>query len=576
MKMLNQDRENELVNFADQGQIVYDLAVTDDNSTRMVYYITDIHLEHQLKQIASNGEMNFKEVREFIKKKLDELIPKEHTIHDTLLIGGDVASSFRLTTLFYRELLRFWKGKIISILGNHELWNIQPENRYGEYRSKPLDRIIDEYRKEINLSGYKLCSVLLQNAIYILYKNTQDRVFEENQILDASDEELRNICSKSTLIILGGIGFSGLDSHHNAESGLYKFTVTTREEDMELSKRFYLIYSKLNRCAGDKQVIVLTHTPVHNWTSDPYNPNWVYINGHTHQNSLIRKQDGTTVLSDNQVGYKPTRWRLKGFTVAGWYDPFRGMEDGIHEITNEQYKDFNLGRGIPCKGCNYAGKIFALKRNGLYMFLLRTKSNVCLLDGGQRKKLHRTPQYYYENIERYVQKIQETLSPYRNVLEIISQETKKFGGRGTIHGCIVDIDSYCHVYLNPFDGKITPYFARDTSFKLTYDDISSLLKRSDTNLYDQFIAAYNNGLIPLLSQYAAAKGDNIKQTALATVPELVLDTAMYEPSNIMRSFQYVWDSNIIRIWKDEILTADFSKLSQNSAIEEKPKQITNK
>lgn len=73
-----------------------------------------------------------------------------------------------------------------------------------------------------------------------------------------------------------------------------------------MSNQFKKVYDKINRCAGDMQVIVITHTPIYDWANDPVNPNWVYINGHTHQNSLIRKQDGTTILSDNQVGYKPS------------------------------------------------------------------------------------------------------------------------------------------------------------------------------------------------------------------------------------------------------------------------------
>lgn len=58
---------------------------------------------------------------------------------------------------------------------------------------------------------------------------------------------------------------------------------------------------------------------------------------------------------------------------------------------------------------------------------------------------------------------------------------------------------------------------------------------------------------------------------LATVPQLVLGTEMYEPSRIMKSIQYIFDDNIIRIWKDEILDAYFDNDFSVLPIEDKQK-----
>ena len=110
-------------------------------------------------------------------------------------------------------------------------------------------------------------------------------------------------------------------------------------------------------------MIVLTHTQVSDWTNEPYIPQWVYINGHTNRNTLIRKIYGTTVLSDNQVGYKPTKLKLNAFTIQGWYDPFKYFEDGIHEISPEEYKDFYNGRGISIRDKRNDGVRYVLKRN---------------------------------------------------------------------------------------------------------------------------------------------------------------------------------------------------------------------
>lgn len=385
-------------------------------------------------------------------------------------------------------------------------------------------------------------------------------MIEEEQILSASEADLHDICSKASLIVLGGIGFSGLNERFNATRGLYRSAVTTREEDETLSAQFLSVYDKLMRCASEMQVIVLTHTPVTDWLSVEVNPKWIYINGHTHQNSLIRKPDGTTVLSDNQVGYKPTKWKLNSFTVAGWYDPFKNLCNGIHEITSDDYMDFNRGRGIHSNGCKYPGKIYVLKKNGLYVFVLQSSSSLCLLVGGQRKKLAKYDiQYYYDNMELYAQKVTEAVTPFQNALSAISDEVRKFGGWGSIHGCIVDIDFLNHIYLNPFDGTLTAYYAWSMQYKFVYDDVISLLKEHLPELCERYKSAKENELLPILSHSdGKTKGKKSqKKMVVAKVPQLVLETDMYNPSRIMKSIQYIFENNVIRIWNEDILSADF-------------------
>ena len=335
---------------------IYNLAINDDAAVCKISYITDLHLEHQLKDLLDNGKADYKSIDTFLDEKIQEMASSVQGIGNYLLIGGDVGHTKELVTMFYQKLMRAWNGRIIFILGNHELWDNHPEGIKGGYISRPLEEIVDDYRNRINHSGWN--GLLLQNEVFINYKNRHSRVISEEQILNAADEDLRGLLSKSTFILLGGIGFSGFNQRFNAEAGLYRSAVTTVKEDRALSNRFKRVYDKINHCAGDKQVIVLTHNPVYDWTNEPCNPNWIYINGHTHQNSLIREQDGTTILSDNQIGYKPIKWKLNAFTISGWYDPFRDMDDGIHPITSEQYKDFNIGRGIRSNGCNFPGTIY--------------------------------------------------------------------------------------------------------------------------------------------------------------------------------------------------------------------------
>ena len=528
--------------------MIHDLVTVDDSSVQPVYYISDIHLEFQLNL---NGKP-LPEVETMITDKVSQLVNSVQDKRGTILFAGDIADSIELEKLFYEALKfalrRTWDRNttVISVLGNHELRDRDPE---GVNKSRPVDEIIQDYRQIVH-------GTLLENELYLNYKGQRTVRIDENLLLEADTTELSEICRKATFIVLGGVGFSGLNPKFNAAMGLYSNAVTT-EEDITRSKRFEAVYKKTLLCAGLQQVIVLTHTKMEDWSNLEYNPTWVYINGHTHLNSLILKDDGTTVLSDNQVGYKPKHWHFNAFTVNGRYDPFSDWADGIYRIKPHQYVEFNRGCGIAMADFKRAGELFVLKRDGVYMFLLKGK-RLYMLEGGRIHTVEHDVDYYFNNLASYHQCVDAAFAPYQKALEALSKEIQAFGGSGKVHGCIVDIDFLNHVYLNPFDGKITPYRAWDTSEKLVYKNVLALLKTSP--LLGQYKKASKEGLLPMLAPQARNK-----ETALATVPELVLDRSMYKSSRVMRSVQYVFDCNIVRVWKDEILTADIcSKDSINA------------
>jgi len=133
------------------------------------------------------------------------------------------------------------------------------------------------------------------------------------------------------------------------------------------------------------------------------------------------------------------------------------------------------------------------------------------------------------------------------------------GGSGSIHGCIVDIDWFNHIYLNPFDGKVTPYFALNTTDKLVFKNVESLLSSSpfppQLSNGESMLARYlstpsREKKLPILSRASS------KEWELAVVPQVVLDRSMYEPSRIMRSIQYIFDQNVLRIWNDAVLAIE--------------------
>lgn len=569
--------------------VLYDLTAGDNiPNTGKFFYITDLHLESQL---GLTG-MTVDEIKGKVAQKVDEMLgglSKEDMADGVLLIGGDVADSEEVARIFYDAILFHFHGPIIFVLGNHELWD-GCTYANGESRQKrSIDEVVGAY-KEFNKTtfGFEAKLYCLENEALVCFKNSMYRnsdefgvgrktagmprgglcVLTEEMLLNTSTDDLQEFFDECSMIVLGGLGFCGLNPRYNADTGLFRDRVS-REEDIERSKRFGAVYDRVMSCASDKHVVVLTHTQIEDWTTDAPNKGWVYVNGHTHRNGLVKTDDGVAVLYDNQVGYKPKKWHLNQFSLERYYDPFEAWTDGIYQITPQQYMDFNAGRGIQMEYFRQQGDIYALKQKGIYMFMLQHGLSLYLLRGGQKLNVFHGLEYYAANLEKYVEKIQMAFKPYRNALDKIATEVKRFGGSGYVHGSIVDIDFYNHIYLDPFDGYLIPYFAFDVTGRREFHSVQELLESSP-------VPALGSDGKPLLLAYTklldtggvSILAPTVKEDALAVVPMEVLDEKnIYAPSRVMKSIQYLLDKGVVRVWNDAVL----SMPDRNALTETQPK-----
>lgn len=566
---------------------LYDLTAGDSiPNTGKFFYITDLHLESQL---GLTG-MTVDEIKGNVAQKVDEMLgglSKEEDMADgVLLVGGDVADSEEVAKIFFDAVFFHFHGPIIFVLGNHELWDGCTYANGESRRKRSIDEVVAAYKRFYKVgSGFEGKTYCLENEVLVCYKNSMQRnsdefgvgrktagmprgglcVLTEEMLLHTSTDDLREFFDECSMIVLGGLGFCGLNPRYNADTGLFRDRVS-REEDIERSKRFRAVYNRVMSCASDKRVVVLTHTQMEDWTTDAPNKGWVYVNGHTHQNGLVKTEDGVAVLYDNQVGYKPKKWHLNQFSLERYYDPFEAWADGIYQITPQQYMDFNAGRGIQMEYFRQQGDIYALKQKGIYMFMLQYGLGLYLLRGGQKLNVFHGLEYYAANLEKYVEKIQMAFRPYRNALDKIAAEVKRFGGSGYVHGSIVDIDFYNHIYLDPFDGYIMPYFAFDVTGRREFRSVQELLESSP------FPALGSDGT-PMLSAYTklldaggvSILAPTVKEAALAVVPMEILDERnIYAPSRVMKSIQYLLDKGVVRVWNDAVLSMpDRSTLTED-------------
>lgn len=278
-------------------------------------------------------------------------------------------------------------------------------------------------------------------------------------------------------------------------------------------------------------------------------------------------------------------------------------EDGIHDISVDDYWTF-LQRinFIDRPKFPHTERVLFLKNSGFFMFIsVSSSGGLCLLHGGHLKKLDKTAQYYYENLAKYANTILSIMTPYWTFLEqfgkklrgiepnlellqkekyqkICSQMQRmgkeiisfdsflkrkhdwvydsalmRFEGR--IHGCIVDLDFYNHIYINPYDGTITPYYAESMVSKYVYSNIASLLADKRPEMLPDYISRQNKNIAALIEDNGQKNNslEPVLSERISTESELVCDTGMYSASKIMMGLQYIYDSNWVCDWYDDIL-----------------------
>lgn len=505
-------------------------------------YISDLHLNHKLLNKFKNNVNKF-ELDAYFKKVIEQLknsLPT-FTYNYGIVFAGDISYNFEVFKLFfkaYREEMPYQTTFVV--LGNHELWDIKLNKN-----SKSIEEIIESYRKFLSSLECKI--YLLENQLFL--PNDEKCLYSQEEILALDKNVLRKKFLSNSYAVFGGIGYAGINEEFNFNQGIYRTQYITREQEKERSNQVDALHKKLTEVASDKKIFFITHMPKTDWSNGEYNINWCYISGHTHRNNYIENEN-VKLYADNQVGYTGDSYGFKYLMTSKEFDIFQDYIDGIYEITREQYILFYYGIGNRIDFNRKFEKLFMLKRNGTYCFLIKfnNSNDLKLLNGGSYKNVGKHDlNYFYENLVNYSNSVKLFLESYENFQKQISNEIKKIGGSGHIHGSIIDIDFYNHLYINPLDATITPYFAYSIVDKYVYTNLISLLKAHNKELYGNYVKLLenerNNNLVVL--------NHNLKENDKKIfVPE----TDMYRISRILKGFQYTTKNNIVRLWNDTIVS----------------------
>ena len=542
---------------------------------RKVYYISDIHLEHQIiKAFPSGTDDNT--VETYI-KSIARGVFSEEFIEDIadwrqpiVLFAGDTGSNFNIVSTFYKEFVEYWdklaqkalvhrscKKYIYAILGNHELWDFDTlDNCYNAYKEMFSTLGIHFLNNSVTWFGEHRFPIKM-----ILDDSNKTYHYEEIDKDNNPDEYRNKSRYLNNIIITGGIGFAGYNYEFNANNGIYR-NVVSREQEIEETNTWESVYNKAVSVAKENNcpLIVLTHNPITDWKKDnALDYGCVYFNGHDHRNYIYHDDEcDIHILANNQIGYKNNIIKLVKAYIYERVNPFAGYPDGCHEINSFDYIRFYdyIGERIKGSGLidkqikNNNARLYLIKHNNYYGFFLTSLYGVYICAGGRIKKIskYNDIKYYSISFSTMIDTYLNILSPYRNVQEQISKVVKSFGGDGSIHGCIIDIDFLNHIMLNPSDGTITYYYSPVFGIVQTYDNILGLLSEHNKELEN----AYRNQL------KLAGDGDAniLVKSQIDITGELTqidIKNSIYSISNRMNQLQRLFDKGILRDWNDELL-----------------------
>lgn len=294
------------------------------------------------------------------------------------------------------------------------------------------------------------------------------------------------------------------------------------------------------------------------------------------------------------------QYKITGFSPTDY-------EDGIHEISFDDYWSYSFvqsGLSSERPSFSRSEKIIMLKNNGFYMFVsMSRKKSLSLMHGGQLKKLEKPVQYYYDRLPEYGNCVLKSFSAYWNALYSLSDflrsirstgekkaltytneaglqlngssvrlddtfgipvRMQKCGFDGRVHGCIVDLDFFNHIFLNPFDGAVVPYHALSTSDKYIYRDVKSLLRAQRPEMIDAYVKKINllKDNSPLLMPDFLKVQNNLMEKLqpyeIENIPQnkdgyFCTDEYMYYISGIFKRLQPIYDNHVVTTWYDNLL-----------------------
>ncbi len=446
-------------------------------------------------------------------------------------------------------------------------------NLFEEKYSKSIDIItIKDYKHSYIENVY----AVLGNHEYVDFHNIDSCVSYFEKELSKYKITLlhNNSVEKERYILYGGTGFAKYNEQWNANN-LLCCAGFTRSDEIRETGIFESGYIKaLNTAKNNgKCFICVSHYPVSACLNNIFDKETIYFTGHNHMNEFV-KCENKVLYADNQIGYKSNNIIFRIATTGYEYNPYYSLSDGLYKTTIEDYLQFyryigeNIGKGAVLYQRCKDGKasLYVIKRNGFYSFFIVTlhgnSKGISIVNGGTTKRITGSTDIHWicENFDVVLLKYIIMLMPLRQEQEQLSKELKELGFSGRIHGCIVDIDFYNHIMVNPIDGSLTFYYS--SVFGLwhefdTFDDVIMMIAEKNVlsdynfehirNLYKQR-AMSENYLLAMKTNKHFFNVDEVIKQQISEIEEQEVDIkgGMYGVSRKVNALQRLFTGRVLR------------------------------
>lgn len=435
--------------------------------------------------------------------------------------------------------------------------------------------------------------VVLGNHEYIDFPNVKSAVEYYEKVLSEMKIRLlhNNSYSNDEYLIYGGTGFAKYDLSWNADN-VVCCTGFSREDELRETELFENGYKKALEHAKNNGLcfICISHYPVSACLNNVYNKETIYFTGHNHKNEFV-KTENKILYADNQIGYDDNNISFKIATTGYYLNPYYELSDGLYKTSISDYLQFyryigeDIGKGnVLYQRCqNGRANLYVLKRKGYYGFFIITKQGrtkgISIVNGGITKKITDSTDISWicDNFDVVLSKYLQTLIPLRNIQEKLSRELKELGLLGNIHGCIVDIDYYHHVMVNPYENTMIFYFSYSFGSMVQLNSFNEVIQSIEAtyfkeNLYDcnlirqryleklnekGYLLGYNSGKCLIEEDKDSNELLNGKEEQLVSRRE-----GMYGVSRKVNPLQRLFSGHVLRAY-DLILTETTQKAYRN-------------
>ena len=527
-----------------------------------IYYISDIHLEHHLSKCMKAWR---KEIKSIVQGLFDDFDYLDFHPNTSIIFLGDICGSIKIARIFYEYFAKYYCEdckycNVFVVLGNHELFEFDTyEDGCSAYQ-----QLFEEIKGVDGENFFTLlnCDGRIVGCRQYIWVNEYRTVEDAKYYAPGQYEGTKGYS------IIGMPGFAQYNNEYNANN-LCNARDIDRNKEIELSSYFEQQYLKAVQNSidnDDRLLVVCSHYPIKDWIAkENLDKRCIYIAGHDHRNKIF-DVNGCTIYEDGQIGYSNNHICFKHVCVNGYFNPFIDLDDGIYEIPLYDYVRFcqhsNIyvsGYGVIRRHINdYGKKFYLIKRDKYYLFLLQNDKKTSIVYKGRvNNTQHKSLNYFYDNFLKIIDDVNTVYVPFREKLDMLSKSIREISPYegGKIHGCIIDIDFFNHVMVNPMDGKLTFYYSEFYGQIVEHQSLQSLLKGVKGLVHKRdTLSRWKKEQNPLMQVHDEAEEKSMSVD--------VGQGTMYEISRKMLMLQFLYETNILGIWYDT-KESDIAKLLEN-------------